>query len=105
MQALWRALYAANAELVLNGHDHIYERFAPQTPNGRADHAQGIVEFVAGTGGRSHYDLPLIRANSVIRNNTTYGVLRLELSAGGWSTEFRAVPGETFSDHSSGTCH
>jgi hypothetical protein len=102
---LWRALYTADADLVLNGHDHDYERFAPQTPSGRADPDQGIVEIVAGTGGRSHYDFPNIRANSVVRNNTTYGVLRLELSDGEWTYKFVPVAGGPFTDSGSGTCH
>jgi hypothetical protein len=104
-QALWQALYAAGAELVLNGHDHDYERFAPQTPTGTSNPSRGIVEIVAGTGGRSRYPFFRIRANSVVRDNTTYGVLRLVLSEAAWSSEFIAVPGGTFSDSSSGTCH
>ena len=104
-QALWQALYAAGAELVLNGHDHIYERFAPQTPTGKADPSAGIVEIVVGTGGRSHYVFERIRANSLVRDNTTYGVVRLVLSDGAWSSEFIPVPGGSFSDSSSGTCH
>ena len=74
---LWRALYEAGAELIVNGHDHTYERFAPQSPDALADPQRGIVEIVAGTGGRSHYEFPVIRANSLVRNNTTFGVLRL----------------------------
>ena len=104
-QAFWDALYKAGAELVLNGHDHTYERFAPQTPTGQADSSGGIVEIIAGTGGRSHYQFVKIRANSLVRNNTTYGVLRLVLSDDGWSSEFIPVPGGSFSDSASGTCH
>ena len=104
-QALWQALDDAGAELVLNGHDHDYERFAPQAPTGRADPSGGIVEIVAGTGGRSRYPFVRIRANSLVRDNTTYGVLRLVLSEGGWSSEFIPVPGGTFTDSGSGTCH
>ena len=104
-QAFWQALNDAGAELVLNGHDHDYERFAPQTPTGRADPSGGIVEIVAGTGGRSHYPFVRIRANSLIRDNATYGVLRLVLSERGWSSEFIPVPGGTFSDSGGGTCH
>ena len=104
-QALWQALYAAGAELVLSGHDHIYERFAPQAATGKADSRRGIVEIVAGTGGRSHYPFVQIRANSLVRDNTTYGVLRLVLADGAWSSEFIPVPGGTFSDSGNGTCH
>ena len=104
-QGLWQALYEAGAELILNGHDHTYERFAPQTPEGALDDRRGIVEMVVGTGGRSHYDFPTIRANSLVRNDTAYGVLRLVLSDGGWSFEFLPVAGASFTDSGSGTCH
>ena len=102
---LWTDLYEAGAELVLNGHDHDYERFGPQTPGGRADPDRGIVEVVVGTGGRSHYAFETVRANSLVRDDATYGVLRLVLSAGGWSFEFVPVPGGTFTDSGSGACH
>jgi hypothetical protein len=102
---LWTDLYEAGAELVLNGHDHDYERFGPQTPGGRADPSRGLVEMVVGTGGRSHYAFETIRANSLVRDGTTYGVLRLVLSAGGWSFEFVPVPGGTFTDSGSAVCH
>ena len=104
-QALWQVLYGAGAELVLNGHDHDYERFAPQTPAGKADPSRGIVEIVVGTGGRSLYPFVRIRANSLVRDNTTYGVLRLVLSGGGWSFEFIPVPDGAFTDSGGGTCH
>jgi hypothetical protein len=104
-QALWEALYDAGAELILNGHDHTYERFAPQSPSGRVDTRTGIVEMVVGTGGRSHYDFPTIRANSIVRDDTSYGVLRLELVDGGWSFEFVPVAGASFTDSGGGTCH
>jgi hypothetical protein len=54
IKPLWQALYDANADVVVNGHDHDYERFAPQTPDGGSDAARGILEFVAGTGGKNH---------------------------------------------------
>lgn len=104
-QALWKALYDFDAELILTGHDHEYERFAPQTATGTPDKVSGIVEFVVGTGGRSHYPFGRIVANSLIRNNTTYGVLRLELLASSWSFTFVPVAGKTFTDTGTGTCH
>ncbi|MEO5704848.1 MAG: metallophosphoesterase [Candidatus Limnocylindrales bacterium] len=104
-QALWQALYDFNADLVLTGHDHNYERFAPQTAGGALDNARGIVEFVVGTGGRSHYTWGTIRANSLVRDNTTFGVLRLALSATSWSFLFIPVAGQTFTDSGTGTCH
>lgn len=104
-QALYAALYQANAELVLVGHDHDYERFAPQTATGALDNARGLVQIVVGTGGRDFYRFGTIRPNSLVRNANTHGVLRLSLSAGSWSSEFVPVAGKTFTDSGSGTCH
>lgn len=104
-QELWQALYDANAELVLVAHDHSYERFGPQTATGAADPARGLTELVVGTGGRSHYGFETIRANSLVRNNGAYGVLRLALSANSWSFSFIPVASQSFTDSGSGTCH
>lgn len=102
---LWDALYAAGAELVLNGHDHSYERFAPQSDAGALDPGRGIVEFVVGTGGFSHYAFPKLLSNSRAHDNTTFGVLELTLSPGSWSSRFVPVAGRSFTDSASGTCH
>jgi hypothetical protein len=104
-QPLWQALYDANADVVVNGHDHTYERFAPQTPAGTLDTARGIREFVVGTGGGELYRFPSIRANSEVRNNTTHGVIKLTLRAGGYDWAFVPVAGGTFRDSGSGRCH
>ena len=104
-QALYQALYDFNADLVLVGHDHDYKRFAPQNATGGADNARGIIEMVVGTGGRSHYAFTTIRANSLVRNGTSYGVLRLALSANSWQFNFIPVAGQTFTDSGTGTCH
>lgn len=100
---LWKALSDARAEIVITGHDHDYERFGPQTADGLSD-LSGIVEFVVGTGGRSHYAIGRPFANSIARNDDTFGVLKLDLSAGSWTSEFIPEPGRTFTDTSSGTC-
>lgn len=105
MQAFWQALYDHDAELVLAGHEHNYERFAPQTATGALDTARGLVELVAGTGGYTHYGFGTPIANSLVRNGTAFGVLKLTLSAGSWSFEFVPVAGETFTDSGTGTCH
>jgi acid phosphatase type 7 len=102
---LWDTLYAAGAEIVLNGHDHDYERFAPMSDAGRVDGARGIVEFVVGTGGRSHYPFNAILPASRVHDNTTFGVIELTLSPGGWSSRFVPVAGRAFTDTASGTCH
>jgi hypothetical protein len=105
MTPIWDSLEAAGAELVLNGHDHDYERFAAQTAAGKVDAATGIVEFVVGTGGNNHYQFGPIEANSRAHDNTSFGVLQLTLSPGSWTSEFVPVAGRTYTDSASGTCH
>ena len=105
MQPFWDLLYEFNADVVLNGHDHDYERFAPQTPTGVADSQRGIREFVVGTGGRALYSLGTLKANSEVYNSNTFGVLKLTLSPGGYSWQFIPVAGQTFTDSGSGSCH
>ncbi|HYK96586.1 MAG TPA: metallophosphoesterase [Candidatus Dormibacteraeota bacterium] len=102
---LWDTLEAAGAEIVLSGHDHDYERFAPMSVDGRVDAVTGITEFVVGTGGRSHYPFNAILPASLVRDDTTFGVLDLTLSPGRWSSTFVPVAGATFTDSASGTCH
>lgn len=105
VQPFWQALYDYNADVILSGHDHDYERFAPQTPTAGADATRGIREFIVGTGGRSHYGLGTVKANSEVFNGTTYGVLKLTLGTGGYDWEFVPVSGGTFVDAGSGICH
>jgi hypothetical protein len=102
---LYQALYDANADLVLSGHDHAYERFAPQSPMGTLDTARGIREFVVGTGGGGHSGLGTLRANSEIFNGDTYGVLKLQLKPTGYDWEFVPEAGKTFTDRGSDLCH
>ncbi len=104
VRPLWNDLYAAGAELVINGHDHDYERFAPQSPSGVAT-SRGIREIVVGTGGESHYSFATIRVNSQVRNATTYGVLKLTLHAASYSWQFIPVAGSTFRDSGTTACH
>jgi hypothetical protein len=104
-RSFWDALYSAGAEIVLSGHDHIYERFAPQRPDGTADAAHGIRQFVVGTGGSNHTSLSTAFANSEVRNSTTYGVLRLTLRPTGYDWRFVPEAGKTFTDSGSGACH
>lgn len=104
-EPLWQALYDAGADVVLSGHEHHYERFAPQTPTGVADTARGIREFVVGTGGKGHYPLGPPIANSEVSNATTHGVLKLTLGAQSYSWQFIPVAGGTFSDSGSAACH
>jgi calcineurin-like phosphoesterase family protein len=106
MKPLWDALYAANADVVLNGHDHNYERFAPQDPDGKNDAKRGIREFVVGSGGKnSHRTLGATKPNSEIRNDDTFGVLKLTLHSSSYDWEFVPQAGKSFHDSGSGTCH
>ena len=101
----WHALYDGNADVILNGHEHVYERFAPQTWEGVTDAARGIRQFTVGTGGRSHYTFGAIQPNSERREGNTYGVLKLTLRANSYDWQFVPVAGQTFTDSGSGTCH
>jgi hypothetical protein len=105
MQAIWKALYDANADVVLTGHDHDYERFAPKAANGSADPVRGIREFVVGSGGKSHYSTGTPEPNSQVRNSNTFGVLELSLHPGSYSWKFEPEPGKTFTDSGAGGCH
>jgi hypothetical protein len=105
LRAFWQDLYDAHADLVLAGHEHSYERFAPQNPQGDPDPEHGIREIVVGTGGRSHTPLGYAKPNSEVRDDKTYGVLKLTLSPGKYRWEFIPIPGKTFRDSGEGTCH
>jgi hypothetical protein len=105
-QAFWDDLYNAGADVVLNGHAHNYERFAPQDPAGNADPAIGIREFVVGTGGASHAGTPTIFApNSEVFDRTTFGVLKLTLHATSYDWKFVPEAGKTFTDSGTNACH
>jgi hypothetical protein len=105
MSPLYKDLYNANADLLFAGHDHDYERFAPQNPTAGVDKARGIREFVVGTGGKNHHGWGTFARNSEVRNNTTYGVLRLALKPSGYDFKFVPEPGASFTDSGSGACH
>ena len=104
-QPLWQALYEAGAEIVVVGHDHNYQRFAPQTPSGQADPVRGIRQFVAGMGGASHYTFGTPIANTEAYNCDTDGVLKLTLGPGTYAWEFIPAAGGAYTDSGSGTCH
>jgi Calcineurin-like phosphoesterase len=105
MTPLWQALYDFNADVVLSGHNHQYERFAPQDSNGNLDTARGLREFVAGTGGESHYSFATIQPNSEVRNSDTFGVLKLTLHANSYDWQFVPEAGKTFTDSGTTNCH
>jgi calcineurin-like phosphoesterase family protein len=104
-QSIWQTLYNNNVDVVLNGHDHIYERFAPQTPSGTVDTARGIREFIIGSGGANHTSLATIAANSEVRNVDTFGILKLTLHPTSYDWQFVPEAGKTFTDTGTGNCH
>jgi acid phosphatase type 7 len=105
LKPFWQALYDAHADVIVNGHDHDYERFGPQDPNGEADLARGIREFVVGTGGKNHRPFVNPHKNSQIRNADTFGVLKLTLRPHGYDWQFVPEEGKSFTDSGSGICH
>ena len=106
MRPIFRVLYQADADLVIAGHNHQYERFAPQDPDGRADSTRGIREFVVGTGGNPGlYGFGRPAANSQVRYHGGQGVLKLTLYPERYEFEFVSVPGQVFSDRGAGVCH
>ncbi len=105
MATIWKDLYNAGADVVLVGHEHNYERFAPQGLSATADPAQGIAEFVVGTGGGNFTELVYpLQPNSVASAANVYGVLKLTLHAASYDWQFISVDG-SYSDSGSAGCH
>ena len=104
---IWTDLYTAGVDVVLNGHAHNYERFEPLTPQGTVDPQRGIREFVVGTGGDDHQRFGATVKGSLVRNNNSFGVLKLTLDKGSYEWQFvnDGSPGATLTDHGSSTCH
>lgn len=100
----WRTLYDYNVDVVINGHDHIYERFAPQDWTGNADMLRGIRQFTIGTGGVPLYRIATVQPNSDVRA-AAWGVGVFRLTASSYSWEFRPAEGFTFTDSGVGECH
>jgi hypothetical protein len=101
----WDALYAGGADVIVNAHEHHYERFAPQTPAGQVDSARGIREFIVGTGGRMLHGFNVSGANSEIRLNQSWGVLQLTLRPASYSWQFVPVTAGASGDSGSAACH
>ncbi|MFB3855627.1 MAG: metallophosphoesterase [Vicinamibacterales bacterium] len=104
VRELWNVLYDYGVEIVMNGHDHMYERYAPQDPWGRPDPAKGIRQFVVGTGGIYLYGVERPQPNTEAQASV-HGVLKLTLRPDGYDWEFISVPGAGFSDRGSAGCH
>lgn len=105
LEPMWTDLYKAGVELVINGHAHNYERFAPQDPNGISDPARGIREIIVGTGGKDHAKFLAVSPNSEVRNNDSFGVLKLALYPRHYRWKFIPVAGAHFTDAGGGNCH
>jgi acid phosphatase type 7 len=105
VRPFWEALFRHGVDVVLTGHEHNYERFAPQDPNGAADPKRGIREFVVGTGGAELSAFGQPAANSEVRIPNTYGILKLQLGDGGYRWNFLKAPSGQSRDQGSGSCH
>jgi hypothetical protein len=105
VRPLWQALVDAGADLVIVGHDHDYERFAPQDALGNADPAYGLREFVVGTGGKGLRSFATVAPNSEVRESSTFGVLQITLHSTSFDWAFVPVAGSSFSDAGSMPCH
>jgi len=103
--AFWRDLYNEGADVVLVGHDHDYERFAPQDPDGKPDPSRGLREFVVGTGGKNHYGFQSLDANSEVREARTFGVLLMTLNRDSYDWKFVPERGKSFTDAGRGACN
>lgn len=104
----WNLLYAAHADVVLNGHVHNYQRFAPMNPQGNSDPINGITEFIAGTGGEAQVPVKAGVVPYPVAQAKTFGYLRMTLLPTGWSADFVKVDSTgatTVLDTSTGTCH
>jgi acid phosphatase type 7 len=105
VRPLWRTLYNAGVDVVLNGHEHVYERFAPLSARGTLDRGHGIVEMIVGTGGHSLYPASRLRPDSEAFQNTTFGVLTLRLAPGRFRWRYLAAPGGELLDSGTHGCH
>jgi hypothetical protein len=103
-KAFWQALYEYEADVVLVGHEHVYERFAPQTPSGVSDPDRGIRQFTVGTGGRAFHSFGTILPTSEVRNRTSHGVLKMALRPKSYDWEFIPIAGQTFKDSGTSAC-
>lgn len=90
---MWAELFGHQADIVLNGHDHLYERFKPQDPDGLAN-PDGIRQFTVGTGGKEHYSQQTTADNSEKVIDDKFGVLTLELYPDSYKWQFKSVGGE-----------
>ena len=105
VEPLWQALYDHGADVVVSGHDHVYERFGPQTPGGAGDAVFGLRQIVVGTGGRDHRTFGSPIAHSEARNDNAFGVLKLTLHPDSYDWQFVPQAGKSFTDQGTTACH
>lgn len=103
-QAFWALLYRHGVSVVVAGHDHIYERFAPMNAQGERDPLRGIRSFVAGTGGAQHYAIKNRMALSEAAQSESWGVLKMTLHPDSYAWEFLPVAGQSFRDAGNAPC-
>jgi acid phosphatase type 7 len=103
-RSFWRALYRGGADVVLNGHDHLYERFAPQRPSGRIDRRRGVTQFTVGTGGFFLFGIDALAPNSSFLSNGEFGILAMSLGDGGFGWQFLTMPSNLPIDEGIGKC-
>jgi hypothetical protein len=103
VRPFWAALHAAGADVVLNGHFHLYERYAPQDADGAAD-AGGPRQFTVGTGGRTLDALVEPAPNLEFRQADAFGVLKLVLGDGWYEWEYVSVAHRVL-DRGRAECH
>lgn len=105
MDRAFQLLYDKGAEILVSGHDHNYQRFKPAKPDGVADAARGIRQFIVGTGGAGLHPFTGKRPLLEVRSSSTYGVLKLDLRAGSYEWEFIPVTAGAFTDSGKESCH
>ena len=105
MDAMWQLLYMEGVELVLNGHDHVYERFEPMDFAGNLDVERGIRSFIVGTGGKSLDSFAEVKPNSAVRYSNDFGLLQLTLHPDSYDWEFVPAEETDFTDAGKDTCH
>jgi hypothetical protein len=105
MVRVWNALYEYGVDVIVNGHEHFYERFALQTPAGAPDSTYGIRQFTVGTGWRSRFGYTTSAPNSEARENRAHGVLKLTLGEAGYQWEFVSAPAGRVLDSGETSCH
>ncbi len=105
LQPIWQAMIDGGVDVMLSGHSHNYERFAPQNAGGGLDNTNGIRQFVVGTGGAFFTGVGSAHPNSQVRNNDTFGILKMTLRPTGYDWQFIRAAGGSFTDSGSTACH